>query len=136
MPKLRNRTITWYKKHCDDLFSRLIREKGYCEWCGARNRKVDCSHVVPRGNQTLRYNPINAIALCHVCHRFRWHADPLGSLEWFNSKYPHRAVYLQETRKRLTKRTLKDWEELYKRLKERDIKWLVKLPLDNILSGV
>lgn len=45
----------------------------------------------------VRWDMVNAIALCPGCHRFNpdsWHNDP-EIWDWFKSKWPARAEYLQ-----------------------------------------
>lgn len=112
-------------KKADKLFSLLIREKGYCDWCGKSDGKLDCAHIVPRGNKTLRWNPINALPLCYRCHKWKWHSDPLAAMEWFKTKYPERYIYLQETRYKKTKVTINHLTEVIDNLEKRNLKNLM-----------
>ncbi len=123
--KAKNENSTWLKQQCDIEFSKLVREKGYCEKCGSADYKLDCAHVIPRGNKTLRHDPMNALSLCHRCHRFWAHMNPLDFTEWYKNKYPNRYVYLMEHKNTFTKRTVSEYQELLKNLQERNIKKLL-----------
>lgn len=115
MPK-RVSSIRTLKRKADTLFSKYIRRSGRCAKCGSTHKKLDCSHVIPRGNFTLRYHPYNAIPLCHACHRFWWHSNPLDATEWFKQKYPDRYEYLIKHKNKITKLTRDDYEDLIKLL--------------------
>ena len=59
----------------DIAFSKCIRERAgwSCERCGSYfpegNRGgLDCSHHHSRGNWSIRFDPLNAEALCYGCH--------------------------------------------------------------------
>lgn len=123
--KAKHANPKWLRKQCDALFSKLIREKGFCEKCGNTDYKLDCAHVIPRGNKTLRFDPMNALSLCHRCHRFWAHSNPLEFTAWYKEKYPSRYVYLMEYKNIFTKRTVSDYQELLKNLQEKNIKGLL-----------
>lgn len=127
---MRKVTLSSLKKKCDIEFSKLIREKAYCERCGSRNNKLDCAHIIPRGNQTLRFDPMNALSLCYPCHLHWWHSNPLEATDWFSAKYPNRYTYLMEHKNKLTKRTIQDYRDLLTNLKEKNIKQLL-VPIAN-----
>lgn len=128
MPNMRKTSkekgVSYYKKRADELLSKLVREKQYCEWCGRTNGTFQCSHVVGRGNLALRYDILNVKCLCAWCH-LRWHANPLESSRWFKSKYPQRYEYLMANKNKTIKRSIDDYKELIKNIKERNIKKLV-----------
>ena len=110
----------------DDEFSKLIRSVGRCDCCrGISN--LQTAHIVGRSNHALRWNPLNAICLCKRCHIFKFHRDPLGFVEWLETTYPERMVYLREHRNKIIKRTTEDYEELLGAVKTRDISRLVKI---------
>lgn len=58
----------------DDAFSKCIRERAnwICERCGKKHEKssqgLHCSHHHSRGKWGIRFEPINAEALCYGCH--------------------------------------------------------------------
>lgn len=59
----------------DAAFSNCVRERAnwHCQRCakyfpeGARGG-LDCSHHHSRGNWSIRFEPLNAEALCYGCH--------------------------------------------------------------------
>jgi len=59
----------------DIVFSKCVRERAswHCERCASYfpegNRGgLDCSHHHSRGSWSIRFNPLNAEALCYGCH--------------------------------------------------------------------
>jgi hypothetical protein len=59
----------------DAAFSNCIRERANwsCEKCGnyfpeGRRGGLDCSHHHGRGSWSIRFDPLNAEALCYGCH--------------------------------------------------------------------
>ena len=67
-------------KRCpaDAAFSDAIRlNRGYvCESCGISGGKkgsglpqMECAHIYGRANKAVRWDTLNALCLCHTCHR-------------------------------------------------------------------
>lgn len=55
----------------DKLFSEYIRKRdGRCVRCG-KTENLQCSHFWSRRMEGVRFDPINAEALCPGCHK-RW----------------------------------------------------------------
>ena len=58
----------------DAAFSKCVRERSEwrCERCGAQHGPsstgLHCSHHERRGHWSIRFNPMNAEALCYGCH--------------------------------------------------------------------
>lgn len=79
-------------KPADIAFSQCIREAAdhTCLRCGIRkpptNRRgssgLDCSHVYSRRHKSIRWDTMNAKALCTACHRW-WHENPVESGVWY-----------------------------------------------------
>ena len=71
----------------DQLFSLLVRERAgnRCERCGRSEGKLDCSHHWSRRLKQLRWDPLNACALCYICHAW-WHSFPGESGVWLRNK--------------------------------------------------
>jgi hypothetical protein len=83
-------------KRCkrDTVFSQLVRERSNwtCERCGCyvpegERQRLHCSHIVSRKYRRLRWEPINAVAHCAMCHSHltdrphefgRWVDETLG----------------------------------------------------------
>lgn len=57
------------KKKCDDLFSKIIRSRGYCQRCGETDyAKLQCAHIISRRYIATRCDTRNAWSLCASCH--------------------------------------------------------------------
>jgi len=114
-------------KILDREYSVLVRSKGFCEKCG-KEEGLQCCHIIPRTNMTLRWDIFNAISMCMRCHLFWQHKNPLEFTEWFEKKYPARYLYLMENRNKIIKRTKEDYEEIFKNILKKNIKGLVFFP--------
>lgn len=61
------------KRTCDTYFGVIVRARGACQRCGARER-LECAHIIRRrfvgdpDGIVLRHNEANAWCLCHDCH--------------------------------------------------------------------
>ena len=72
---------------CDDLFSKLIRERAgwNCESCGKnyehRTQGLHCSHFFSRRHKSTRWDPENAAAHCFGCHQ-RLGGNPIDFTTW------------------------------------------------------
>lgn len=76
----------------DKYFSDCVRERANwcCENCGTyypegNRRGIECAHIVGRANKRLRWEPLNAIALCTGCH-MKYTANPLQFTQFVISK--------------------------------------------------
>ena len=79
--KKRDPLETW-KNKCDDIFSKVIRKRGYCEWpCCSKVENLQCSHIYPRDLWSVRWDLKNAFCFCSGCHKFRWHLFPSTAIE-------------------------------------------------------
>ena len=89
-----------------------IRDNKTCQKCGKGYDKMDCSHVIPRGNKRLRWDLKNLKQLCSRCHIWWWHDSPLEARRWFKDKFPDRYQYLMhEFAKGPKKWSLQELEE-------------------------
>ncbi|MEK6819014.1 MAG: HNH endonuclease [Nanoarchaeota archaeon] len=70
------------KTELDRVFSLYIRQRDkVCRRCGI-NQNLQCSHIMSRVSQNLRWDERNAMALCYKCHLTWWHKEPLEAAEW------------------------------------------------------
>ena len=53
----------------DELFSAIIRSKGFCERCG-KKENLQCAHIISRGYHQVRWDTDNAFCLDSGCHRY------------------------------------------------------------------
>ena len=124
--KFNQNDTKWLIKACDKAFSELIRSNGACEKCLRTDTKLDCAHVIPRTNKTLRWDINNALSLCFRCHT-RWaHQNPLEFASWFRIFYRERYLYLMTHKNTISRRTTEDYQILLKALKEKDLKKLTR----------
>jgi hypothetical protein len=61
----------------DSAFSKCVRERANwtCERCGRetpldKRMGLHCSHYIGRGNWSVRFHPLNAVAHCYGCHQY------------------------------------------------------------------
>ncbi|HEC67028.1 MAG TPA: hypothetical protein ENI23_17260 [bacterium] len=104
------------KKNADRLFSQLIRNTGFCEWCGTKDKStLQTAHIFSRRFLVTRWVPLNANCLCSACH-FKAHERPVEYTEWLK-EYLGEAVY--EELRRMAKTSIKkvDLEEVIEDLK-------------------
>jgi hypothetical protein len=64
---------------------------GKCEWCNRQTDGLECAHIFSRRFLITRWEPINALSLCHACHR-KAHDKPVEFVEWVKS-YLGESVY-------------------------------------------
>lgn len=96
-------------KRLDIVYSQIIRKRDMCcQRCGTTNN-LHCSHIIPRTSLSVRWDSFNAIALCHRCHIYWWHKNPLEAVNWFNDKWPGRYEVLK---KRSQKKFIFDRERI------------------------
>ncbi len=65
------------------------RDKYICLMCGGKDKKLNCSHILPREMIETRWDMNNAITLCVRCHKFAkysWHLNPLYAVHWLRNK--------------------------------------------------
>lgn len=67
----------------DSTFSKCIRERSNwtCEKCGVKYEPpttgLQCAHIFGRRNKAVRFEPLNAFALCFACHQY-YTANPMN----------------------------------------------------------
>lgn len=109
-------SLSYYKQKCDDNIGILVRSRGACERCG-NTETLQCAHIVPRTNHTLRFDPLNLLCLCYKCHIHFAHKDPLAFQAWLASEKPEVYEYVEANRALTVKRTLQDYQELLENIK-------------------
>lgn len=72
------------KTDCDILWSKRIKEIGYCSFCGS-SYNLEAHHIIPRRNNSTRYLLKNGICLCKFHH---WQIHNTSELsDWLNKNY-------------------------------------------------
>lgn len=109
------------KKQCDGLFSKIIRSKGYCEYCGRSDLTLNCHHIIGRINHALRFDIRNGCCLCVNCHEFSKDSVKNNSpkfIEWLQINRPKDLEYIKSKSNEIAHYTILDYELIYKKLKE------------------
>jgi len=76
---LKAKNLSFYKKKCDTLYSRVIRlryaKKGIakCVTCGKKDhyKKLQAGHYIPRNYLSLRFDDRNVHVQCVGCNMFK-----------------------------------------------------------------
>ncbi len=72
MAKAKPKTVTWYKKKLDAIFSKYIRyrDDGQCFTCPNKNhpKKMQNGHFSPRQHLATRYDERNCNCQCYACN--------------------------------------------------------------------
>jgi predicted restriction endonuclease len=72
------------KKDCDIIWSKKIKEKGYCAFCGI-SYNLEAHHIISRKNNSTRHLLKNGICLCKFHH---WQIHNTSKLsDWLNNNY-------------------------------------------------
>lgn len=66
----------------DAAFSDALRasRNHACEHCG-REGRTECAHIYGRRHKSIRWDTLNALSLCHTCHR-AFTENPLDFERW------------------------------------------------------
>lgn len=72
-------------KRCpaDAAFSLAIRTQRnfVCEHCHKSEGQTECAHIYGRRHKAVRWDTLNALCLCHTCHR-SFTENPLDFTTW------------------------------------------------------
>jgi len=107
----------------DALFSNYVRSRDSytCQRCKKYyeppTRAIHAAHIFSRRHRGVRWDPENAIALCHGCHTF-FTGDPEYFTEWVENRIGSNAYNLLKFKARkTTKYTKFDLSQIRKELK-------------------
>lgn len=105
------------KKKLKSVFSKVIRKVGRCQRCGS-TKMLECSHIRSKKvHPYLEFVTDNALCLCHRCHIYWFHKEPLEAADWVRETFPDQilkleALMLQEARGELRKGSIEKYQEL------------------------
>ena len=76
------------KERTDAAFSKYIRARdGACVLCGSVEA-LQCSHVFTKNaHGSVRWDEMNAHAMCAACHTKHHRSDPGAYIEWMIERY-------------------------------------------------
>lgn len=117
--------MTLRRDSLDALFSNYVRARDNytCQRCAKYyeppTRAIHSAHIFSRSHKGLRWNPDNAIALCHGCHVY-FGGNPLYFKEWIVTRIGTRKYeVLMYLARKPTKYTRWDREIIRQDLKAR-----------------
>ena len=93
------------RRKADALFSAFIRDRDrICQAAGRDGRncggRLQCAHLEGRRNYRLRFEPMNAIALCEGHHR--WYTDqPIAWAMFLERHFPEQYAFVRAHRNEL-----------------------------------
>jgi len=82
------------EKKLDKLWSLAIRgrDKFTCQKCGRKHKRVQAAHIVARVFKKTRWDLKNGVTMCHYCHIFWGHRQPVEFTRWIENKVGKRLV--------------------------------------------
>ena len=71
-------------KKLDTLWSKAVRlrDNFTCQRCGRQHKHVQAAHIFSRNNKSVRWDIDNGITLCHYCHIYWAHREPVEFTKW------------------------------------------------------
>ena len=97
----------------DIEFANAIKDRDgwQCRKCGKQyqpgDRGLHCAHIIPRGHKDLRFDPMNALALCYRDHLFWAHSHPLEFADWIREELGAKAYNDPRRRARTLSKSVK-----------------------------
>ena len=90
----------YLNKQLDILWSKVIRQKGYCEYCGKKPPEVvlHAHHIFSRRHFSTRWDVTNGVCLCNGCHLYKAHKDIQEFSDWVAEHFG--PILIQEIRER------------------------------------
>jgi hypothetical protein len=104
-------------KQLDQVWSQLVRSRGECEKCGARDKVLHAAHIYGRANRRLRWDPRNSACLCARCHLWWAHKEPLEFTDWIRSHRPEDCEYLRVAAQEVSHYTAEDYQRMLSELR-------------------
>ena len=103
-------------KKLDKAWSDAIKRRANqrCEVCG-KTDTLNSHHIVGRRNLATRWDIQNGVCLCAGCHTFKTqsaHQDPVWFTKWLEDKRSKDLKHLEEIKNTITKRSMKELQEL------------------------
>lgn len=104
----------------DAAFSNAIRfaQSYRCEHCKTQDGRMECAHIFGRASKSVRWDTMNALCLCHNCHR-HFTAHPVEFTRWLDAYVG--AGYLdilREKKNRIQKTTVAYRKEIAKHYRD------------------
>lgn len=80
------------KQECDRMARQVVleRDKHTCQRCGT-TEAVQWAHILTRSELSIRWNPLNSLALCAGCHVYMTHR-PVEWMDWVDAHYDENRI--------------------------------------------
>ena len=116
-------------KHCDKLWSEMVRAAGKCAICGRSDVQLHAHHLITRSARFFRHNLNNGMCLCPRCHEFNIgdvvdgvrrisaHQTPEFFREWMWAHLPEQAAWWEKNRYAVAGGAKIDYDQVYDALK-------------------
>lgn len=115
IPKRRKTSVqSAAKRKADQVFSRIVRNVGFCENCGT-GFNLQCAHWLSRRYSNIRTDFDNAFCLCAGCHAY-FSADPTAWAQWATDRRGWDTYF--RLREAANQKSVIDWPAELLRLKE------------------
>lgn len=87
--KKKHNSDAYLNKQLDILWSKAVRSKGYCEYCGKKPPEVvlHAHHIYSRRHFSTRWNIKNGVCLCTGCHLYKAHKDIQEFSDWVRAHF-------------------------------------------------
>lgn len=80
-------------KEYKDWAEAVKKRDGYkCQVCGAKDKRLNSHHLIPKNFIKYRADITNGMTLCFGCHtggRYSAHKHPLWFARWLELNHPH-----------------------------------------------
>lgn len=103
----KTKTVTFYKKKLDAVFSRFIRARddGQCYTCNKKDewKRMQNGHFVPRQYLSVRYSEVNCHCQCYACNML-YNGQPSRYAQKLKQQYGDGIIdELERERQKITK---------------------------------
>ena len=116
----------YWKKKCDTLWSKIIRNPGYCAICGASDGRLHAHHLIHKQAVFFRHILDNGICLCAGCHLYSLlcspHTTPWAFDDWMKEHRPEQYQWWSKNRYKIITGVTINYKEVYSVLKEQENK--------------
>ena len=116
-----NPRSSYWRKKADQYWSQVIRQQGYCTYCGRRGDDLEAHHLIRRNHLATRHKIECGLCLCRHHHRFcsqiSPHLVPKAFEAWLKEAFPERYQWVQDHKHKLMLEKA-DYRQAYDTLKE------------------